>query len=166
VVRPFGIHNETKPSVWQSWSKRLIVCHQKFFLSPTHIFATLDDDLNGTGGSDNHIKSSGPRKADKEVHSLDAIADVLFRTTLMAKFRRRGEAQVPNVEKLLDGLLEAREEQKLTGFLVTADRCYGNFEMVQKLGTRGIGFMFIMPEHLLKCHPFVGQSYLITADII
>ena len=33
--------------------------------------------------------------------------------------------------------------------------------MVQSLARSGIGFMFIMPGHLLRCHPFVGSSHFI-----
>lgn len=66
------------------------------------------------------------------------------------------------MEKLIGALLEARGELSLTGFFLTADRGYGNFAMVPGLARKGIGFIFIMPAHLLRCHPFVGMSHFIA----
>ena len=62
----------------------------KVFLNPVYTFTTLDDDLYGTRAKENQVKSLSARKADKEGHSADAIADALFRLTFMVRFRRRG----------------------------------------------------------------------------
>jgi hypothetical protein len=64
---------------------------RKVFLTPMQLFATLDDDLYGTEASDNQVKTLSLRKADREGHTADAIADALFRVTLAVRFRRRGE---------------------------------------------------------------------------
>lgn len=48
-----------------------------------HKFATLDDDLSGTRAVDNQVKMLSSRKADREGHCSDAIADDLFCVTLM-----------------------------------------------------------------------------------
>jgi hypothetical protein len=48
----------------------------------------------------------------------------------------------------------------LHGFTVTADRGYAKMSLIKQLVDYDIGFVLIMPEHLLECHPFVGKSYL------
>ena len=127
-------------------------------LSPSYTFATLDDDLYGIRASDNQVKTTSSRKAGKEGHCVDALADALFCVTLMVRFRRRGESQASNVEKLVRTVVDARGEESLSGFVFTADRGYGKMSMIAFLARKGIGFIFIMPEHLLRCHPFVGAS--------
>lgn len=64
----------------------------KVFLSLSDTFTTLDDDLYGTRAHDNQVKTISVRKADKEGHTVDAIADIIFRVTLMARFRRHDES--------------------------------------------------------------------------
>lgn len=131
----------------------------KIFLSPTHLFATLDDDLYGTRAADNQVKTLSARKADKEGHVADAVADAFFRISLAVRFRRRGESQAENVDKVLQTLLGGRGEQSVLGFVVTADRGYGNLSLLKNLLKQGIGAVMVMPEHLLKCHPFVAESF-------
>ena len=131
----------------------------KVFLVPTHLLATLDDDLYGTRANDNQVKTLSARKADKEGHTVDAIADALFRITLAVRFRRRGESQTSNVRSLIEYLMEGRGEQSMHGFVITADRGYGRVSLMRELMGRGIGSIMVMPEHLMMCHPFVGRSY-------
>ena len=76
----------------------------------------------------------------------------------MVRFRRRGESQACNVEKLVNTVVDARGEESLSGFVITADRGKGKMKMIPSLARKGIGFIFIMPEHLLRCHPFAGAS--------
>ena len=132
----------------------------KVFLNPVYTFATLDDDLYGTRAKYNQVKSLSAREADREGHSADAIADALFRIIFMVRFRRRGEKQSHNVQQLVECLLEARGERSLHGLLFTADRGYVSMSLVRSLLSHGIGSIFIMPEHILGCHPFVGVSFL------
>lgn len=132
---------------------------RKVFFTPVHTFATLDDDLYGTRAKDNQVKTLSSRKADREGHAADTVADALFRVTLAVRFRRRGQTQTTNVIKLLDILVESRGEQSLHGLVLTADRGYGSMSLMRILMGRGIGSMLIMPQHLLRCHPFVGQSF-------
>ena len=127
--------------------------------TPVHTFATLDDDLYGARASDNQVKTLSARKADREGNTADAMADALFRVTLMIMFRRRGEGQSANVSNLIGTLLEGGGEQSLHGLIITADRGYGSFSLIQNLLTSGIGSIVIMPEHLLRCHTFVGETY-------
>lgn len=75
-------------------------------LSSNNTFVTIDDDLYGTRAWDNQVKSLSNRKANKEGHTADMICDALFRVTLGVRFRRRGESQATNLDKLLDSLLE------------------------------------------------------------
>lgn len=79
------------------------------------------------------------------------------------RFRPLGEVHTVNGEKLIVGLFEARGEQSLSGFVITADRGYVKLSMVPNLSQKGIEFDLIMPEHLLRCHPFVGKSHF-TAE--
>ena len=69
----------------------------KVSLRSIRTFVTSDDDLHGTRASDNQVKSLSLRKADREGHSADAIADALLRIILMVPFRRRGEKHAGNV---------------------------------------------------------------------
>lgn len=71
------------------------------FLSPLHTFATPKDDLFGTRSKDNQFNALSARKADREGHLTDTIADTFFRVNLMVRFRRRGEKQDSNVRMLL-----------------------------------------------------------------
>ena len=60
-------------------------------------------------------------------------------------------------------VLEGRGEQSLTGVTITADRGYAKQEVLCMLSNKGLISMFVMPEHLLRCHPFVGSSFLMPA---
>ena len=134
------------------------------FVNPVHTFATLDDDLYGTRAGDNQVKSISSGKADREGHTADAIADALFRVTLMVRFRRRGEKQSDNVKQLIRNLLEGHGEHSIHGLVFTADRGYGSMALLKLLLSYNIGSIFIMPEHLLRCHPFVGKSFLLVGS--
>ena len=63
---------------------------QSIFLTPMYTFATFDDDLYGTRVRDNQVETLSARKADRERHTADAVADALFRVTFIVHFRRRG----------------------------------------------------------------------------
>ena len=45
---------------------------------------------------------------------------------------------------------------------MTADRGYGKLSMVLQPARKGIGFIFITPESLLECHPFLDNSFCVT----
>ncbi|PXF45600.1 hypothetical protein BWQ96_04605 [Gracilariopsis chorda] len=100
------------------------------------------------------------RKADREGHSADALADALFRIVLAIRFRRRGEAQTESVRKMLVTLMDGRREEAVNGCIVTADRGYGKGAFMEILAEFGMGSVFVMPNHLLRVHPFVGLSFL------
>lgn len=87
---------------------------RKVFFSPLHLLATLDDDRFGRRASGNQVKMLRFRKADKEGHTADAVADALFRIVLAIRFRRRGEAQTDSVRKLLTTLNNGRGEEALS----------------------------------------------------
>lgn len=133
---------------------------RKIFLSPVHTFATLDDDLYGTTARDNQVKTLSMRKADREGHTADAIADALFRLTIAVRFRRRGEPQFTNVSEFIRTLIEGRGEQCLHGLVITADRGYGSESLIRTLLQHGIGSILVMPQHLPRCHLFLGKSFL------
>ena len=118
------------------------------FVSPIHTLATLDDDLYGTRASNNQNTTLSSRKADREGHTADAIGDALFCITLMVRFRRRGVPQSRNVSSLLDAVLEGSGEHSLQGVIVTADRGYGKFELIQELLRHRIWSMLVMPDQV------------------
>lgn len=105
------------------------------------------------------MKNLISRKADREVHSAGAIADALFRIFIAFRFRRRGETVVVSVQKLVSALAEGRGDQALGGFIIIADRGYGKESILKCLIDSGIGSMLIMPENILRSHPFVGKSF-------
>lgn len=49
------------------------------------------------------------------------------------------------MEKLINGLIDARGEGFLSGFLIAADRGYGKMSMISAVEKKGIGLIFIMP---------------------
>ena len=141
------------------------MCTRVFFCR-SFTLATLDDDLYGTRAVENQVKTLSARKVDREGHTADVIADELFKITLGIRFRRRGEGQHENVQKLLTHMLEGRTGQSLCGFTITADCGYGSLKLIEELNKQGVSAIFVMPGHVLRCHPFVGLSYLSsgTAD--
>jgi hypothetical protein len=78
----------------------------------------------------------------------------------LVKFRRIGDTQSSNGRRLFESVIDCHGEQSLHGFFVTADRGYGNLALLEDIIQHGISAIFIMPEHLLACHPFVGKSFL------
>ena len=107
------------------------------------------------------MKKLSARKADKEGHCAIAVADALFRATIGVRFMRRGEPQDVCVDKVLNCIFEEQGQMNVNGVLVAADRGFGKIAAIQKLAHMGIHILFVFPEHLLKCHPFVGESFLI-----
>ena len=132
----------------------------RIFFIPLHSILTLDDDLHGTRSKSNQVKKLSARKADKEGHCSIVVADALFRVILAWRFDRRGEAQDVSVDKTLDRLLENRGELSVAGVTMTADRGFAKFAGIPKLMAHGIHAVYIFPEHLIRCHPFVGASFL------
>ena len=63
------------------------------YLNPKHTFCNLDGDLMGTRADDNPHKTVSARKADREDHSMTAVADSFFRVFLHARLARRGETK-------------------------------------------------------------------------
>lgn len=133
---------------------------RRVYMNSSHMFATLDDDLFGTRANDNQVKSLSSRKADREGHSADAVADALTRIVLALRFRRRGEALTDALRQLLTIFFEGRGEQARSGFLITADRGYGKTTVLDLLSSFGVAALFVMPDHILRAHPFVAESYL------
>ena len=105
------------------------------------------------------MKGLSSRKADKEGRIADVIADALFHVTLGVRFRRRSESQEANVRKLLSSILDSTGQMSLAGFTVTGDRGYSKLSLVKELREMDIGSIFIMPNHLIRCHPFLARSY-------
>lgn len=56
-------------------------------------------------------------------------------------------------------VLEGHGEKVLKSLTVSVDRGYGKESLMQTLADCGSSSIFVLPEHLLRCHPFVGQSY-------
>jgi len=133
---------------------------KKVFFSPLQLLATLDDELHGTRAVDNQVKTLSDRKADREGHSADLVADALFRIVFAQRYRRRGEPQVDSVRKLLTGLFDGRGEESLSSCIVTADRGYGKEAFMKLLSEFGVGSVFVMSDQLLRAHPFLAASYL------
>ena len=55
-------------------SARIFFCH-------SFTLATLDDDVYGTRAVENQVKTLSARKADREGHTAEVMADALFRIT-------------------------------------------------------------------------------------
>ena len=88
----------------------------KVYLNPNHLFCTLDDELLGTRAEDNQVETFSYRKADREGHSMTAVADAIFRVIPgNTDGGRRGESKKAAVAKLLGELLDNRGEKCLEG---------------------------------------------------
>lgn len=130
----------------------------RVFLDQNHSICSLDDDLIGTQGRDIPVRTLSARKADKKGHSSDVVADALFRFVLQLRFRRRGESHMENVKKLLSPMMDHRGDNSLKGVLLMVDRGYGTEKMLEEIAKFGVSRFVIMPDHSLKCHPFVAKS--------
>lgn len=80
------------------------------------------------------MKTLSARKADREGHSADAVADALFRNVLALRFRRRDETQLDLVRKMLMVLTENCGGDASSGCIVTVDRGYGKASVMELLG--------------------------------
>ena len=100
------------------------------------------------------------RKADREGHSSDVLADSLSRAVLGVRFRRREESQFMSAKKLFNTVLEGIGKEALSLMQVTADRGFGKEMFTNIVREWGMSFIFIMPEHLPHVHPFVASSYI------
>ena len=130
------------------------------FMHLQHATLTLCDDPYGTRVSDNQLKTISNRKADKEGHWADALADPFSRLRLYVSFRRRGQSQTSFVHELVSVVLKGKGSQSNLEIIVTTFWGYGNFMLPRSFPAKDISSLFVMPEHLLRCHPFVGKSFL------
>ena len=116
----------------------------KVYLNPNHTFCTLDNDLLGTRAEDNQVKTFSYRKADREGHSMTAVADAIFRDFLHARLGRRGESKKTAISKLLRELLDNRGEKCLEGIVLTLDRGFATQDMVISLLESGTSCVSIV----------------------
>ena len=138
----------------------------RIFMSSNHTILSLDDDLMGTRATYNQVKTISNRKADKEGHVADVLADALFRVVFQLRFRRRHEKLQYCVEKVMSNLLETRGDLSRQGIVVVADRGYAKRHVLNALMDQGLSCFGVMPEFVLECHPFVGKSYLKIAPFV
>lgn len=131
---------------------------RRMFFVPLHQVVTLDDDLMGTRAQDNPVKMLSPRKADKEGHCADVVADALFRLVLLHRFRRRGEDGATGVRAVLSALTDGRGETSLVSCILAADRGYGKPEFIDVIRRFRLSTLLIHPTHNLRSHPFVALS--------
>lgn len=131
---------------------------RKVFFETAHIFANLDEDLFGTRVKNNQVKSLSNSQADRKGHTADVIADVLFRVVIGLRCRRRCEMLETSVE-LMAMVTEGRGEQSFNNFTLTFDRGYGKESLTNKVSNMGSSSMAVLPDHLLRWHPFVAKSY-------
>lgn len=126
-------------------------------------FLTLDEELMGTSSKEKRVKALSGRKTDREGQISDVLADALFRLTLDESLHRRGRSQVESVKPLLHPVQECRGELSSRATIMTADRGYGKASFMDVIEEVGFSSIFIMPEHIVSKHPFVGQSHMDAA---
>lgn len=100
------------------------------------------------------------RKADKEGHSTDTIADCCFQLVLDVRFRRRGENQDDAAIAALKRVFETRGEVSLNSVILTAYHGYGRPSLMSEVRKLGLSSIFVMPNHMIRCHPYVAKSAL------
>lgn len=67
---------------------------------------------------------------------------------------------------MLSSILEHRGDECLRGIIMTVDRGYAHPNMLQEMANYGVACVGIMPEHLVKCHPFVGLSSMKSHNFV
>lgn len=120
---------------------------------------TLDDDLYGYFSRENQVKTPSVGKEYKGRQGADVICDAQFCVTIAVRFRRNGEDQKANVENIITPFAESRGEMYMYGLIATEDRGYGSMDLMERFVSCGIGMIMVMPQNLLRCHPFVERSY-------
>lgn len=65
-----------------------------------------------------------------------------------------------NGKALLSSILENRGGECLRGVIMTVDRGYAPPKMLQEIANYGVASVGIMPEYVVKSHPFVRFSSL------
>ena len=90
------------------------------------------------------MKASSFRKAEKEEHAADCLVDDLFRFTLDHLFRRLRKKNAGIVEKILQRIIDGHGEQSLPGFMITGDRCYGIFSMLERIARQKTSPIFLI----------------------
>lgn len=89
-------------------------------------------------------------------------ADDLSRIFLGVRFRRRGESQDHSARRLMEVFKDGRGELELVGLTMTDDRGYGKETVMGIMSEGGVSSIFVLPQYLLQCNTFVGQSILQT----
>lgn len=141
-------YEHTLPYNKQVMTKLLQFYNVDFFLgilyfSPFQLLATLDDDLIRTRAADNQVKILSRRKADREGHADDVLANVMFRVLFARRFRRRVEAHLESVRKLLSVLLSLCWEEELLSCIITADWGYGKEVFMLLMCDFHVGSVFV-----------------------
>lgn len=95
-----------------------------------------------------------------EGHVVDCISDALFRVTLYIRIRLQGDRLVDSMKNIFSIHLDEIEEVSLNSAVVTSDRGYGREEIMEILRSCGVTSFLLIPDNLIRCHPFVGSSYL------
>lgn len=119
---------------------------------------TLEDDLFGTSAADNQVQTPRKLKTDKEGHAADEIADCYLQLVLDGRFRRRGEKKDLDATSALKRAFDSRGEVALNSVMLTADRDYGRPSFLEEVRKLGPSFLFVMPNHIVRYHPFVARS--------
>lgn len=130
------------------------------FLHPLHLTLTLDNKLFGTRTTDNQVKTISCRKADRKGHYADTVACATSKVFFALRFQGRGEGQVETKKKLLTEMFENVCLEALNSRIVTADKGYAKESFLSVKESLGFSSVFVMPDHVLRSHPFVASSFL------
>lgn len=106
------------------------------------------------------LKKLSSRKADREGHCVDALADPFSSITLLVRFMRRGQSQAHSVDEILRKALRKISSQSNKGLVVTEDRGYAKLALLRSLMGHGVRYFCVIPENIAQCHSFVGKSFL------
>ena len=169
VIDPLN-HISTNSTQWSScrvftqmlgpFEETVFKKSKEVFFIPNFLTATLDDELFGTRSKSNPCKMLSSKKACHEGHCSDVITENHFSIPLRISFRRRGEKQMTTVYKLIQAFMNGRGEKSMRGMRITADRGYRSVFLGTVFAYFGVSSSFVIPQHLKRCHPFVGLSFL------
>lgn len=83
----------------------------------------------------------------------------MFRFSIEERLHRRGESQNYSVPKLFSSVKSTRGEFSYISVILTADRGYGKYRIMDILDRHGYSSIFVMADHPISVHPFEGSSH-------
>lgn len=130
------------------------------FSHKSNLFDTMDDGPSGTRTADNQVQIVSNRKEHKVGYAADAVADAHSRIDLCLRFRRRDDAQLESIRRLLTNLFHNRAWKARISCVMTADYGYGKRSVLHLISFLRLTYIFLMLDNVIYLHLFIAAFYL------